>query len=167
MRPAFVLAAASRPCAHLLQARRQGVTRRLELAEPGQARAGRGAGGSTERAGGREEREAVGDQPGELVLELRDLPAQRRAGGPLGVDRSRRGRRHERRGRRVERPHMTLVRVLGAIGYGLAMLDQACTSSGGASARQMLPAPVRCLRRLPASQAASSALALDHSASSA
>ena len=46
---------------------------------------GRRRGGRRERAGRRDEREAVGEQRGELVLELGDLRAQRRPRGALGV----------------------------------------------------------------------------------
>src|SRR6185312_12368522 len=119
---ALVLAAPRGPRAELLHARREPVARALQLAESGQARPG-GGGRPLREGGGRSEvGEAVGEDRGELVLELRDLRPERGPGGALGGGR-RLGRRPRCRDRGVQR----LLRLGDgsfATGWLVAALEQ-------------------------------------------
>jgi hypothetical protein len=82
--------------AHVLQARGQAVALALELLEREQRWSAEGALAPDPRGGGRDVREAGGDDLGELALQARDLRAQRaprrRLVEPLDRRKRRRGR---------------------------------------------------------------------------
>ena len=151
----FVFASPGAARAKLRQAPGQAVARALELLEVHQSGpAGRGA-----RGAGRDEREALRDDPRELGLELGDLSAQHRAGGPIGLCAAVPARRMRRPGPGGEAPPRGNL----AIDDRLLVLGQDPFSSGRLEARS-LPAPPGAP---PRPQVASRALAELHSASSA
>jgi hypothetical protein len=144
----------------LAEPRGELIARALQLAEPCDARPARGSDRHRRRArpgGSGDEREAVGQHRGELVLEPRDLGAKRGARGQLGVDRGR---------RKIERPRRRprrLAGVVGAVCDWLAALDQKLSSSVPPGNSDATSGSARERRFY----GASSALALAHSASSA
>lgn len=79
-----MLGTALRAGSQQLQSGRQLVAHALELTEIEQA--GTTAVGATRRRGRGDEREALGEDRRELVLEARDLHPQGRAGSELGLD---------------------------------------------------------------------------------